>query len=176
MRRILLLDDETNVLMALRRSLRQLYSSSEMTVETFDDPKSAILRFGQVSFDFVIADYHMPTMNGVDFLRIVKEIQPNTVRMMLSASADFRTIMGAINEAEVFRYIQKPWIQEELKETLALASTQIDRITEDQKLANELRAQRNPLTPQEIEAQRLEAVEPGITKVNWGPDGSVRIE
>ncbi len=176
MRRILLLDDENNVLMALKRSLRQLYTSSEMTVETFEDPKLAILRFGEIDFDFIICDYHMPTMNGVDVLRIIKEIQPNTVRMMLSASADFRTIMGAINEAEVFRYVQKPWIQDELKDTLLLATTHRDRITEDQKLANELRAQRNPMTPQEIEAQRLEAAEPVITQVNWGPDGSVRIE
>lgn len=176
MRRILLLDDETNVLMALKRSVRQIYTTSEMSVETFNDPKLAILRFGEVEFDFVIVDYHMPTMNGVDCLRVIKEIQPNTVRMMLSASADFRTIMGAINEAEVFRYIQKPWIQHELKETLILASVHRDRVTEDQRLANELRAQRSPLTPQELEAQRLEAVEPGITRVNWGPDGSVKLE
>ncbi len=71
MRRILLLDDENNVLMALKRSLRQLYTTAEMNIETFDDPKLAILRFGEVSFDFVIVDYHMPTMNGVDCLRII---------------------------------------------------------------------------------------------------------
>ncbi|MES2047109.1 MAG: response regulator [Pseudomonadota bacterium] len=176
MRRILLLDDEKNVLAALKRSIKQLYSSEEWEVETFSDAQAAIQRFAAVDFDFVVSDYHMPAMNGIDFLRIIKEIQPNTIRLMLSASADFRTVMDAINEAEVFRYISKPWVQEELKEIMDLASAHRDQIIEDKRLADQLRAQLNPISEQDKEAKLLEDEEPGITKVNWGPDGSVRLD
>lgn len=176
MRRILLLDDEKNVLAALKRSLKQLYSGEEWEVEVFSDAQAAIQRFAAIDFDFVVSDYHMPVMNGIDFLRIIKEIQPNTIRLMLSASADFRTVMDAINEAEVFRYIPKPWVQEELKEIMDLASTHRDQIVEDKRLADQLRAQLNPISEQEKAAKLLEDEEPGITKVNWGADGSVRLD
>jgi two-component system probable response regulator PhcQ len=176
MRRILLLDDEKNVLAALKRSLKQLYPAQELEVELFSDASAAIQRFATMDFDFVVSDYHMPGMNGIDFLRIIKEIQPNTIRLMLSASADFRTVMDAINEAEVFRYIPKPWVQEELKEIMDLATVHRDQIVEDKRLADQLRAQMNPISEQEKEAKLLEDSEPGITQVNWGPDGSVRLE
>ncbi len=84
--------------------------------------------------------------------------------------------VDAINEAEVFRYIPKPWVQEELKEIMDLASVHRDQIVEDKRLADQLRAQLNPISEQEKEAKLLEDSEPGITKVNWGPDGSVRLD
>ena len=176
MRRILLLDDEQNVLQALQRSLRQIFKDIDLKIELFSSPEMAIQSLSEVAFDFVISDYHMPSMNGVDFLRITKELQPNAVRMMLSASADFNTIIGAINEAEVFRYIAKPWNVDELKDAIQLAGNRRDQVLEDKRLADELRVQRGEMTPQEQEAKRLEEADPGITKVQWGPDGSVLLD
>jgi two-component system probable response regulator PhcQ len=176
MLRILLLDDEKNVLAALKRSLRQIYSEQELDIETFTDAKAAIQRFASINFNFVMSDYHMPIMNGVDFLCIIKEIQPLTVRMMLSASADFKTAIGAINEAEVFRYIPKPWVQDELNEVMQLALIHYHQVVTDRSLADQVRAQQNPMSEEEKEAQKLEQSEPGITQVNWGPDGSVHVE
>lgn len=176
MRRILLLDDEQNVLQALQRSLRQIFKDADLKIELFTSPELAIQRLSEMAFDFVLSDYHMPSMNGVDFLRIVKELQPDTVRMMLSASADFNTIIGAINEAEVFRYIAKPWNVDELTGAIQLAGIRRDEVLEDRRLADELRVQRGEMTPQEQEAKRLEESDPGITKVHWGPDGSVLLD
>lgn len=176
MRRILLLDDEKNVLSALKRSIRQLFPEDELEIELFTDPRAAIQRFACADFDFVVSDFNMPGMNGTDFLKIVKEIQPLTIRMMLSASADFNTIMGAVNEAEVFRYVPKPWLLDDLRDIFGQASAHHDQMLEDKRLADELRSQKNVLTPQEKEARELEDLEPGITKVNWGPDGSVILD
>jgi len=115
-------------------------------------------------------------MHGVDFLKAVKVIQPDAVRLMLSAFAEFGAVVNAVNEAEVFRYIAKPWQADELEEIIKLALARRMQIMEDRHLADEVRTQRGALTPQELEAKRLEEENPGITKVNWGPDGSVHLE
>lgn len=176
MRRILLIDDEVNVLNALQRTLRQCFPAQGLKIEAFTDPEQALLRSAEVAFDAAISDYRMPAMNGVDFLKMLKGIQPDTVRLVLSASTEFETVMSAVNQAEVFRYIAKPWQTEELHNTLTLAFTRRDQMIEDRRLADELRVKRGELTPEELEAKRLEAEEPGITKVNWGADGSVQLD
>lgn len=176
MRRFLLLDDEINILYALQRTLRQQLHDADVQLELFTEPQKALQRMGQVTFDFIIADYNMPYMNGVDFLRLAKEMQPDAVRLMLSASEDFSIVMDALNEAEVFRYITKPWQVADLEEIIRLALARKDQALEDRHLAEEMRATHGDLTPQEKEALRLEEHEPGITKVNWGPDGSVLLD
>lgn len=176
MRRFLLVDDEINILQALQRTLRQKIRDEEFLMELYTDPEQALERINEVTFDFVISDFHMPKMNGVDFLERVREVQPDAVRLMLSASAEFDTIMNAINRAEVFRYISKPWTAAELEEIIRLSLARRDKVMEDRHLADELRVQRGVLTPQELAARLLEEEEPGITKVHWGPDGSVMLD
>ena len=176
MRRILLLDDEVNVLNALQRTLRQCFPADDLKIETFTDPEQALLRTGEVEFDLIVSDYRMPSMNGVIFLKTIKGIQPDAVRLALSASTEFETVMQAVNQAEVFRYIAKPWQSDELKKTVEAAFARRDHLREEHRLAHELRMKQSELTPQELEARRLEAEEPGITKVNWGEDGSVRLD
>jgi DNA-binding NtrC family response regulator len=176
MRRILLLDDEINVLHALSRQLRNCFTGIDLQIEIFTDPEQALLRSGETAFDVVISDYRMPAINGVDFLKTMKGIQPDAVRLVLSASTEFDAIMNAVNQAEVFRYIAKPWQEAELQESLQLAFERHDQIVKEMGVADESRALRGDLSSQELEAQRLEAEEPGITKVKWGPDGSVRLE
>lgn len=176
MRRVLLLDDEINVLHALQRALRGCLSDEELQVESFTDPELALLRCGEVDFDVAVADYRMPSMNGVDFLKMVKGIQPDAVRLVLSASTEFETVLKAVNQAEVFRYIAKPWQPDELSGALRLAFARRDQALAERRLLERERQKASEPTPQELEAQRLEAEEPGITKVNWGPDGSVRLD
>jgi len=176
MRRILLVDDEINVIHALQRDIRQCSGGEEIRVETFTDARLALARSKEVPFDIVISDYRMPDMNGVEFLRAYREIQADSVRMVLSASTEFDTLMSAINQAEVFRYIAKPWNLPDIKEVIKLALERRDQLREDLRLFNELRAQAGELSPQELEAKKLEEQEPGITHVNWGPDGSVRLD
>lgn len=176
MRRLLLLDDEISVLHALERTLRQFFSSEELKMEIFTDPEQALLRSAEIPFDVVVSDYRMPGMDGIDFLKMIKGIQPDAVRLLLSASTEFDTVMNAINQAEVFRYIAKPWRAGDLQKVIQLALVRRDQSIEEHALADEARAQRGELTPQELEAKRLEAEEPGITRVKWGPDGSVPLD
>lgn len=163
MKRILIVDDETHVLSALVRSLRA-HRGTELAFETFTDPFEALKRCSVVEFDVVISDFNMPSITGVEMLAALKEVAPATVRMMLSAATEFKTVSSAINEAEVFRYIAKPWNAEHLLADLDAALAQRERLREEQ-----LRG----ASPQEREAQRLEGEEPGLTKVKWGPNGEV---
>ena len=179
MHRIMLVDDEQNILNALRRLFADGGGETvaETVVETFSSPREALERAKLgVAFDAVITDYRMPEMDGVTFLKAFLAEQPGAVRLILSGYADLDALVGAINEAQIYRFIAKPWHDFELRAAVNQALAHHDMLLENQRLADELRAQRGIISRQEMELRRLEAETPGITKVNWGPDGSVLLE
>ena len=180
MNRIMLVDDEKNILNALRRVLMggvEIEGESvELAVEIFDSPSDALRRAEVAAFDLVISDYRMPEMGGVDFLKAFRKIQPNAARMVLSGYADFAGLMEAINEAEIYRFISKPWNDYDLKFAISQALSFRKLLMENQRLADIVRMQQGQLTKQELALRRLEEESPGITKVNWGADGSVIID
>lgn len=134
MHRILLIDDDRNVLNALRRELQGDYA-----VEAFDKPREALQRCRDVRFDLVVADYRMPEMDGVEFLRHFGELQPDAVRLMLSGEADFKALIGTVNEAHIYRFIDKPWDKTGLAATLAEALAHREQILENRRLAEQYR-------------------------------------
>jgi len=160
MKRLLIVDDERPVLHALGRVLRRHFKLHELSVEICTDPLHALRRMEVERYHVLISDYRMPRMDGVTLLAHAREFDPRTVRMMLSAAADFSTVLAAVNRAGVFRYIPKPWRELQLLTDLRAA------------LAFDPCA-----TPSayELEQRRLEALEPGITQVEWGPNGEVLI-
>lgn len=181
MYRIILVDDEQNILSALRRlfvspSLQDA-GSPKFQVETFTSPQQALRRAGDgVVFDLVISDYRMPEMDGVAFLKAFKSIQPNAERLILSGYADLEALVGAINEAQIFRFIAKPWHDYELKSAVEQALAHRDLLRENQRLADQVRLQLGVISKQEMALRRLEEESPGITKVHWGEDGSVMLD
>lgn len=158
MKQLLIVDDETSVLHALRRVLQRHFKPHELGVEVCANPLHALQRLQEGRFDVLISDYRMPRMDGVTLLAHARELDPRAVRMMLSAAADFGTVLAAVNRAEVFRYIPKPWSEPQLLADLHAA------------LAFDPCAIPSAY---ELERRRLEAQEPGITQVEWGPNGEV---
>ncbi len=69
----------------------------------------------------VISDYRMPEMNGVEFLRQVYEKDPDTIRIVLSGYADTASVVEAINQGQIYKFIPKPWNDEELLSTVSAA-------------------------------------------------------
>src|SRR5215468_6735136 len=100
MYRVLLVDDEPNILSALRRSLSSIdvteLDGEALHFELFTSPEAAIERSDQQDFDLVISDYRMPSMNGVEFLSRVMEFQPSVPRMIISGYADREAIISAV--------------------------------------------------------------------------------
>jgi DNA-binding NtrC family response regulator len=175
MRRVMLVDDEVLVLRALQRTMRPLLQDAGVEIETFSDPEQALLRCAETGFDVVMSDYRMPGLNGAELLRVVMGLQPDAVRLVLSASTDFAEVSNAINRAEVFRYVAKPWEAEELKEIFLLA---FQRHDEAVALRRRLAASegRDGISAAEREAHRLEAEEPGITRVDRDDDGAIYLD
>jgi two-component system probable response regulator PhcQ len=178
--RIMLVDDQVNILHALRRVLRAGPEADldghSWAVEIFSSPIEALQRADYIPFDLVIADYRMPDMNGVEFLVKLREIQPNTARLILSGYADLDGLIGAINDAQIFRFIAKPWDDRELRTAVMQALSFRRLMMDNQRLADLAREQQGKISKHELELRRLEEENPGITKVNWGPDGSVILD
>jgi two-component system probable response regulator PhcQ len=169
MQAILLLDDEPHVLAAIRRCLRQALGD-QVTIESHSDPYDALARGGVCTFDLVISDLRMPQMDGIQFLRFFRELQPNTIRMIVSASIEINGVMSAINDVGVFRYVVKPWTTDLMIEDVrsALAHATMER--NQRELVDEMCG---GVARKDLERRRLEAMEPGLTDVAWGPAGEV---
>lgn len=181
MNRIMLVDDEEGILRSLKRLLIATPVSHggvvyPVEVEIFSSPRQALERARHKAFDLFLVDYRMPEMDGVALLKSVREIQPNAVRIILSGYADLNGLVGAINEAQIYRFLSKPWNDYELISTLGQALAYRHLLAENERLADQARVEQGRLSPEEAEMKRLEALEPGITRVNWGPDGSVILD
>lgn len=173
MSRLLLVDDEPNVVAALQRVMRRRLAGAAVQVEAFDSPLAALARIQNMPFDVVLSDFRMPQMDGFTFLKLVREKWPHCVRMVLSASTEVDALMKAVNDVEVFRYLSKPWQEDELIAQIQLALAHSAAGQEERALADDRRAQIGALSPQALELKRLEEMEPGITQVNWGPNGEI---
>ena len=181
MNRILIVDDDESILKALRRLLSMTpcttgEASFTLAIDIFSSPQEALEKARFTAYDLVLSDYRMPVMNGVQFLKAFREIQPDTARVILSGYSDLNGLIGAINEAGISRFIAKPWNDYELVSSIAQILALRELTLENQRLADQARLAMGTISAEEIERKRLEAAEPGITQVNWGPDGSVLLD
>lgn len=119
MARIQLVDDEPMILTALKRALRD----TEWEVEAFSDPVLALHGLTDKPYEVIICDHHMPEIDGVTYLQFAKQCQPGSIRILLSGLADHQALTQAINQAEIYRYIPKPWDNDELVAIINAALT-----------------------------------------------------
>ncbi len=115
--RILFVDDEPRILVALKALFRNHYH-----VTTANSGAAAVEILREQEVDVIVSDQRMPQMNGVEFLRTAKSLRPRAIRVLLTGYSDLNAILGAINEGEIFRYINKPWSNADLRETIAAAA------------------------------------------------------
>ena len=108
---LLLVDDEENILNSLRRVLRnEPYRLLEAT-----SGEAALQQLSATHVDLVISDARMPGMDGATFLAQVQQRWPNCLRILLTGYADLTTTIKAINEGQIYRYVSKPWDDDELR-------------------------------------------------------------
>lgn len=118
--RVLFVDDEQNVLIAITRSLRGRFA---MTLATGGDEALQFFSAGQ-HFDAIVSDMRMPNMDGVGLLSRVRLLAPDTVRIILSGHADMESAVRAVNDGSIFRFLVKPVDRDTLGAVLDAAVAQ----------------------------------------------------
>jgi ActR/RegA family two-component response regulator len=128
--RILLVDDDSNVLDGYRRSL-----SREFLLETAIGSDQALpLIEKNGPYAVIVSDMRMPGMNGIQLLSAVKNTSPDTIRVILTGNADLQTAVDAINEGSIFRFLIKPCDREVMAKTLTAALMQFRLLTAEKEL------------------------------------------
>jgi sigma-B regulation protein RsbU (phosphoserine phosphatase) len=108
---IAIVDDEEVVTRTLRTVLEL---ETDYRVHTFRSPLEALDAMDHTRIDLVVSDFLMPEMNGLEFLTDVKKKHPDTVRVLLTGYADKENAIQAINETDLFQYLEKPWDNDQL--------------------------------------------------------------
>lgn len=155
---LLCVDDEQGIL----RSLKRLLRSEPFGVLSASSGADALELLATESIQVIVADQRMPDMSGTRLLEKVKEEYPHVIRVVLSGFADVTTILESINRGEVFRYLGKPWNDEELKTMLRQCFAQFNLEQENKKLISMVNHQNteleklNSLLAQQVEKQQLD--------------------
>jgi len=127
---LLFVDDENGVTNALRR----IFRVENYRVFTAANGKEALEIFEKEKIHLVITDYRMPGMSGAQLLKEVKKRWPSVIRIMLTGFADVKSVMGAVKDGAVYKFITKPWNDEDMRLTVSLALQQYVLLKENQKL------------------------------------------
>jgi CheY-like chemotaxis protein len=114
---LLLVDDEPNVIHALKR----LFRREGYRMLTAGSARDALELLAMEPVQVIISDQRMPEMSGVEFLSRVKDLYPDTIRIVLSGYSDINTVTEAINRGAIWKYFTKPWDDETLREEVRRA-------------------------------------------------------
>lgn len=161
---VLIVDDEDGVRRALERSLRGegyhlLFASG---------PKEGLETLATTPVDVVVSDHKMPRMTGLEFLTRVAEDYPATQRIMLTGQATLDTVVNAINAGEIYRFLLKPWDDEELRLSIRMAISQLEIVRENARLRALVDEQNRALAAarSEVGLMQVERDERGAVLIN----------
>ena len=115
----------------------------------------------------------MPGMDGVAFLSAFRDCQPAAMRIILSAYSDASALLGAINEAHIFRFISKPWGDDELLGVVRQALEYRALRLENERLADQIRRQQGIISRQELALKKMERDHPALFRVERDADGAI---
>lgn len=139
--RLLIVDDEANILSALKR----VFSRENYNLLFASSAEEALAMLEQQPVELIMTDFMMPGMNGSELLCEVRTRWPQTIRLMLTGHANTEAVMGSIKEGAVYRFILKPWNDDDLRLTIALALEQYELIQNNRRLRQQNEQQNRDL-------------------------------
>ncbi|MEO8119007.1 MAG: EAL domain-containing protein, partial [Rhodoferax sp.] len=134
-RTLLLVDDEPNVLASLKR----LFRRDGHVILTANSGPEGLDMLSRHRVDIIISDQRMPGMTGVEFLRAAKVNHPDTIRIVLSGYTELQSVTDAINEGAVYRFLTKPWDDDQLREQVHKAFEYRELLEENRQLDIKIR-------------------------------------
>jgi CheY-like chemotaxis protein len=155
-RTLLLVDDEENIVAALRRLLR----AEGWRLLSATSAEQALQLMARHEVDVILSDQRMPGMTGVELLRRARQLYPETIRLVLSGYTELQSITDAINEGAIYKFLAKPWDDEQLRahlrEAFALKemADQNRRLDREVQVANRELAELNGRLQTLLSAQR----------------------
>lgn len=157
---VLVVDDEPGVRAALTQVLQRL----GYTALAAESGEEALDLLQQGGIEVLISDQHMPGLSGIDLLKLVRVRHPKVVRIMLTADKDPEIPIRSINESEVYRFIRKPWNNNDLRTVLSFAF-EIARLEQEKRhlvtlLKNQLASRDDPA---DVERELVKLAEEEIT-------------
>ncbi|MBK8014625.1 MAG: response regulator [Deltaproteobacteria bacterium] len=162
---VLFVDDEAEILNGFRDALRKQPFS--ILTATSGDQGLAMLEEHRI--DVVVSDEQMPKMSGTEFLGVVRQRHPNTVRIVLTGQASLDAAIRAINEGEVYRFLTKPCSPIDLAFTIMQGLQMRELAYHSARLLDRSRKQRSAL-------EALEAKHPGISQVEVDDRGAILLD
>jgi len=163
--KILFVDDEQHILNALKRVVR----GEKFGVLTATEPEKALDIVRNEDVDIVVSDHLMPGMDGIEFLSRVRDIKPDTLRIILTGHAQLDMAIEAINKGQVYKFMTKPWDDATLRQELRMAVRLIKLERQNLELRAEVERQAHLL-------ENLETTYPGITDVKKDARGRIVID
>ena len=140
-RAILCVDDEKYILSSLKRLLRK----EEYHVYTANAGRNGLKLLEGHQVQVVLTDQRMPELTGIEFLQRVKDLYPDTIRVVLSGYADAAMVVDSINKGEVYRFIPKPWNDDELVAVIRQCFEHYDILKKNAELMEKTRVQNEQL-------------------------------
>lgn len=135
-RTLLLIDDEENIVAALRRLLR----AEGWLLLSASSAEQALQLMARHEVDVILSDQRMPGMTGVELLRRAKQLYPETIRLVLSGYTELQSITDAINEGAIYKFLAKPWDDEQLRAHLREAFAMKEMADQNRRLDEELKS------------------------------------
>ncbi|MEQ8186992.1 MAG: response regulator [Candidatus Eremiobacterota bacterium] len=145
--KLLFVDDEEKVQLALKR----LFFSDKYEIYTASSGQEALKIIKDNPIDLIISDQRMPEMTGVDLFTEAMNIAPDAIRIILTGYADMDAAIGAINKGNVYKFIMKPWENDDLKLSVEKALEHYELIKENKRLNEELKIWNRTLEQRVIE-------------------------
>lgn len=154
---VLVVDDEENVL----RSVERLFRREPYHLLTATSAEEALSAVEREPVHLVMADQRMPGMTGIQLIERVREQHPEVMRVVFTGYIDMNTAIDAINKGQVFRFVTKPWRDDDLKNVVRQALTQYELVAENRKLMDLIERQNLRLRQlnQQLEKQVTQSTE-----------------
>jgi len=165
---ILCVDDEINILSSLKR----MFGLVGYKVTTAESGAAGLQTLEKSTFDVIISDMRMPNMDGAKFFESVRAQWPDTIRILLTGYSDASSAIAAVNQGEIYRYLTKPWVDDELLATVKGALEFIELKREREQLL-ELTRKHNTELEEKVK-ERTEHLSQANTKLRTSYISSIK--
>ena len=104
------IDDEEHNLVSFKATFRRIFN-----VYTADSAETGKNLLEEEDIQVILSDQRMPKMTGIEFFESIKDSHPNPIRILITGYTDVNAVIGAINRGQVYKYLTKPWVEEDVK-------------------------------------------------------------